>query len=157
MALYLVQHGKSLPKDVDPDQGLSEEGVADTERIAKVAHKYGVTVSKIKHSGKTRAHKTAEIFASILNPERGIEEVGGLNPLDDVSAFAANIDPGANTMLVGHLPFMERLASYLVTGSVEKPVFKFQNSGIVCIAKDPQTNSWVIVWTLMPTIGKPKL
>jgi hypothetical protein len=23
MALYLVQHGKSLPKDQDPDQGLS--------------------------------------------------------------------------------------------------------------------------------------
>ena len=153
MALYLVQHGKSLPKDVDPDQGLSEEGVADTERIAKVAQNCGVMVSKIKHSGKTRAHKTAEIFASTLNPERGIEEVSGLKPLDDVSAFATNIDPRANSMLVGHLPFMERLTAYLVTGSVERPVFKFQNSGIVCLDKDPETNSWVIVWTLMPKIG----
>ena len=153
MALYLVQHGKSLPKDVDPDQGLSEEGVADTERIAKVAQNCGVMVSKIKHSGKTRAHKTAEIFASTLNPERGIEEVSGLKPLDDVSAFATNIDPRANSMLVGHLPFMERLTAYLVTGSVERPVFKFQNSGIVCLDKDPETNSWVILWTLMPKIG----
>jgi len=57
MALYLVQHGKSLPKDVDPDQGLSEEGVTDTERIAKVAQNCGVMVSKIKHSGKTRAQR----------------------------------------------------------------------------------------------------
>ena len=68
MALYLVQHGKSLPKDVDPDQGLSEEGVTETKRIADVAASYGVNVSQIKHSVKTRAHKTAEIFAAALNP-----------------------------------------------------------------------------------------
>jgi phosphohistidine phosphatase len=30
MALYLVQHGKSLPKDQDPDQGLSEDGTTET-------------------------------------------------------------------------------------------------------------------------------
>ena len=153
MAVYLVQHGKSLPKDIDPDQGLSEEGVAETKRIADVAANYGVNVSHIKHSVKTRAHKTAEIFASALNPPRGIAEVGGLKPLDDVIAFAASMDPAENTMLVGHLPFMERMTSYLVTGIMEKPVFKFQNSGIVCLKKDPDNGSWVIVWTLMPKIG----
>jgi len=153
MALYLVQHGKSLPKDIDPDQGLSDEGVAETQRIAEVAANYGVTVSLIRHSVKTRAHKTAKIFASTLNPAGGIVEVGGLKPLDDVIAFAASIDPDEHTMLVGHLPFMQRMASYLVTGSTDKPVFKFQNSGIVCLSKDPDIGSWVIIWTLMPNIG----
>jgi phosphohistidine phosphatase len=153
MALYLVQHGKSLPKNVDPDQGLSEEGVAETKRIADVAGSYGVKVSQIKHSGKTRAHKTAEIFASALNPAGGIEQVSGLKPLDDVSEFAGSIKSDADTMLVGHLPFMERMAAYLITGSIDKPVFKFQNSGIVCLDKDADTGSWVIVWTLMPKIG----
>ena len=153
MALYLVQHGKSLPKDADPDQGLSEEGVTETRRIAVVAANYNVNVSRIKHSVKARAHKTAEIFASALNPAKGILEVGGLKPLDDVVTFAASIDPDENTMLVGHLPFMERLTAYLVTGSTEKPIFKFQNSGIVCLNKDSGIGSWVIVWTLMPNIG----
>ena len=153
MALYLVQHGKSLSKDVDPDQGLSEAGVAETKRIADVAADYGINVSQIKHSVKTRAYKTAEIFASALKPAGSIVEVGGLKPLDDVSTFAAAIDPDENTMLVGHLPFMERMTSYLVTGSTDKPVFKFQNSGIVCLNKDPDSGSWVIVWTLMPKIG----
>ena len=68
MALYLVQHGKSLPKDIDPDPGLSEAGVAETQRIADVAANYGVSVSHIKHSVKTRARKTADIFTSALNP-----------------------------------------------------------------------------------------
>jgi phosphohistidine phosphatase len=153
MALYLVQHGKSLSKDIDPDQGLSQEGIAETKRIAEVAANYRVNVSHIKHSVKTRAHKTAEIFASALNPPGGIMEVAGLKPMDDVAAFAATMDPDENTMLVGHLPFMERMASYLVTGSTDKPVFKFQNSGIVCLNKNPDNESWVIVWTLMPNIG----
>ena len=153
MALYLVQHGKSLSKDVDPDQGLSEEGTAETKRMAQVARDYQVPIAQIKQSGKKRARQTAEIFAGALKPAGGVEEVSGLKPLDDVTAFAANIDAAADTMLVGHLPFMERMAAYLVTGSADKPVFKFQNSGIVCLERDPDSGSWVIVWTLMPKIG----
>ena len=153
MALYLVQHGQSLPKDVDPDQGLSDQGLAETKRIAEVARNYQVNVLKIKQSGKKRARQTAEIFAAALNPAGGVEEVSGLKPLDDVTDFAASLDAAANHMLVGHLPFMERMASYLVTGSAEKPIFKFQNSGIVCLEKDPDSEKWVIVWTLMPKIG----
>jgi len=152
MTLYLVQHGQSLPKDVDPDQGLSEEGIAETERIAGVAKGYQVNVGQIMHSVKTRARKTADIFASALKPTGGVKEVEGLKPMDDVAAFAASLNPDTHTMLVGHLPFMERMASYLVTGSLDKPVFKFQNSGIVCLDKDPASESWVIVWTLMPHI-----
>lgn len=153
MALFLVQHGKSLPKDKDPSKGLSEEGIAETERIAEVAKGYGVKVAGIIHSGKTRARQTAEIFASALEPEDGIQESSGLNPLDDVTAFADTIDSTQNRMLVGHLPFMERMTSYLIMESIEKPVFKFQNSGIVCLDKDPDTMSWVIKWALMPNIG----
>ena len=76
-----------------------------------------------------------------------------MNPLDDVTAFADKIDSAANRMLVGHLPFMSRLASHLITGSIELPVFKFQNSGIVCLDKDPDSQAWFIKWTLMPNIG----
>ena len=153
MALYLVQNGRSVPKDIDPDQGLSQDGIAETRRIAGVAADYGVKISRIRHSGKTRARQTAEIFAAALNPANGTQELAGLKPLDDVVAAAAAIDPDANTMLIGHLPFMERITAYLVTGSADNSVFKFQNSGIVCLGKDPQTDSWVIVWTLMPKIG----
>jgi phosphohistidine phosphatase len=153
MALYLVQHGKSLPKDKDPQKGLSQEGIAETERIAQVAKGYAIGVSKITHSGKTRARQTAEIFDTALKTPVGIHEGGGLNPLDDVTLFADTIDSTKDVMLVGHLPFMERLTAYLITGSFEKPVFKFQNSGIVCLDKDPTTKSWVIKWTLMPHIG----
>jgi phosphohistidine phosphatase len=153
MALYLIQHGKSLPKDQDPDQGLSAEGIAETERIAKLAKDDGVAISQIRHSGKTRARQTADIFANALNPQQGIQEVCGIKPLDDVAEYAADIDPAEDIMLVGHLPFMERMTAFLITRSIDKPVFKFQNSGIVCLDKDPATQAWVILWSLMPKIG----
>ena len=153
MALYLVQHGKSLTKDKDPQKGLSQEGIAETERIAQAAKEYAVTVLKITHSGKTRARQTAEIFEAALKPLGGIHKGSGLNPLDDVTVFADTIDSTKDIMLVGHLPFMERLTAYLITGYSEKPVFKFQNSGIVCLDKDLAAESWVIKWTLMPHIG----
>ncbi len=153
MALFLVQHGKSLPKDEDPKKGLSKEGIAETKRIAEVAKGYNIHVSGITHSGKTRARQTAEIIASVLEPEGGIQESSGLNPMDDVTAFADKIDSTANCMLVGHLPFMERMTSFLITGSIERPVFKFQNSGVVCLDKYSTTQLWVIKWALVPNIG----
>lgn len=153
MALYLVQHGKSLPKDQDPDQGLSEEGKTETELIANTAKDKGITVSQIRHSVKTRARQTAEIFARALNPKQGVKEIAGIKPMDDVGEAASGLDPAEHIMLVGHLPFMERMTAYLITGSIDKPILKFQNSGIVCLDKVPDTGSWVILWALLPNIG----
>lgn len=153
MALFLVQHGKSLSKETDPDPGLSPKGRADVKKIAQVAAGYGIKVSRIIHSGKKRALQTAEIFASFLKPESGVQEKNGLKPLDDVSVWADEIDPQDNLMLVGHLPFMSRLTSCLITGSADKPVFKFQNGGLVCLDINPDGRAWIIKWTLSPDIS----
>jgi phosphohistidine phosphatase len=153
MALFLVQHGQSLPKEIDPERSLSDEGRYTVERIAKVAADYKVTVSLIKHSGKIRAKQTADILASFLKPDQGVQETAGLSPNDDVGAVAETIGVDENMMLVGHLPFMERIVSYLITGSPNTKVFKFQHGGIVCMDKDADKGSWHIKWTLMPEIG----
>jgi phosphohistidine phosphatase len=118
-----------------------------------VAKGYGVPVSCILHSGKKRARQTAEILEAALTPPDGLLAKSGLNPLDDVTALAGLIDSKENLMLVGHLPFMARLCSWLVTGDPEMPVFQFQNAGIVCLKRPPETNNWIIAWTLMPAIG----
>lgn len=153
MALYLVQHGKSLPKEEDPDQGLSEGGMNEIRRIADVARDYGIRVAAILHSGKKRARQTAEIFADHLSPAEGSHEKTGLKPLDDVTALSGLIDSKPDLMLVGHLPFMERLTGWLITGDADQPVFKFQNGGIVCLDRLTDSNQWVITWSLSPNIG----
>ena len=152
MALYLVQHGISLPKDIDPEQGISDTGRAEVERIAAVAANYGVQIAGIAHSGKKRALQTAVIFAAAFDLKDKVVERSGLKPLDDVVRLSAELRSQDGLMLVGHLPFMEKLTSYLVTGNVDKTVFKFQNGGIVCLEEDVAKNSWFIKWTLMPHI-----
>lgn len=152
MALYLVQHGKADPAGIDPERGLTEDGRAEVERIASVAKGYRVNVSAVIHSGKKRASQTARIFADALVPGSNPSVSTGMDPGDDVASFAAGIDPSANVMFVGHLPFMEKLASYLVTGSDRTPVIKFQNGCIVCLDIHPDTGTWVIKWALMPHI-----
>ena len=153
MALYLVQHGKSLPKDMDPDQGLSDEGAGDVQRIADTAHRYEVQVKQIWHSTQTRARQTAAIFQANLHPAEPMKEMMGLKPLDDVKKIADMIRGEQNLMLVGHLPFMERLTAYLITGSMDKVVVKFQNGGIVCLDSGPERDNWYVAWTIMPNIG----
>lgn len=152
MPIYLVQHGKSLPKTEDPDEGLSAEGRSDTERIADVANGYNIAVTGIHHSVKKRAQQTAEIMAKSLSPLEGLAEKQGLKAMDDVAVVAETLAPASNRMLVGHLPFMSRLTSLLITGNMDRPVFAFQNSGIVCLDKNAD-DQWIIKWTLMPNIS----
>lgn len=154
MTLYLVQHGKSRSKAKDPAQQLSDLGRLETERIAEVARGYHVLVHRIEHSPKDRARETAEIFASCLQPDQGIAQRSGIKALDDVRAVAPEFKERSGLMLVSHLPFLEKLAAYVITGKEEPRVITFQNSGIVCLDQDRDTSLWSVKWTLMPHIGR---
>jgi phosphohistidine phosphatase len=105
---------------------------------------------RIIHSGKKRALQTAEIFVKAIEPEAGFSKAAGLAPLDDVTLFASTLNRDEDIMVVGHLPFMERLVSYLVAESAEQTVIKFQNSGIICLDTDDASGSWFIRWALFP-------
>ena len=151
MPLFLVQHGKKNPEHLDPEKGLSAEGSREVERSAGVLRTHGVPVSEIWHSGKKRARQTADIIAGYLGEDVKVKEKEGLGPLDDVTSL--NPDPDKNLLMVGHLPFMERLVSSLVTGSPDHPpLVKFQNGGVVALERDGETGSWYIKWTLFPDI-----
>ena len=156
MALFLVQHGISEAKDMDPKKGLSAFGREETNRIALVAKGYKIPIQKLVHSGKKRAEQTADIFYEVLDLKTPMKKISGINPMDDVRSFAATIEPDENLMVVGHMPFMERLVSFLTTGTENCRVYKFQNSGIVCldmeIGEDNKVD-WFIRWTLNPNIS----
>lgn len=153
MAIYLVQHGLSNPAEKDLTRGLSEQGISDVTRIGEVAAGYHVRVDAIFHSGKKRSLQTAEILARHLNPPRGVSSIECINPGDNVIPFAEGLEPSSCRMYVGHLPFMERLASYLVTGNQDFTPFRFQNGGIVCLDRDEGAPLWYIRWALMPNVG----
>ncbi len=150
MTLYLVQHGQCLEKEIDPNRSLSPEGRAGIIQVAHSASNAGITISTIYHSGELRALQTAELYSEYVKTDN-IEPTTGLSPLDDVEDFTNHFQFSEKIMIVGHLPFMERLTSYLIAGDQELTVVKFQNAGIVCLGLD-KTNNWHLKWTIMPTI-----
>lgn len=155
MALYLVQHGVSEPKENDPEKGLSPQGREETTRIARVAAGYGVRVNQIFHSGKKRALQTAAIFHQELAVPAPLEAVSGIAPMDDVVSFGAKLNSDSGLMVVGHLPFMARLVGLLTAGDQGKLVYRFQHSGVVCLDAEEQDSgglNWYICWTLNPHI-----
>ncbi|MEN8166157.1 MAG: phosphohistidine phosphatase SixA [Pseudomonadota bacterium] len=150
MAIFLVQHGKSFAKQADPNRSLTPEGREEIVRVSKQVAEAGITIATIFHSGKLRAQQTAELFSQQLKAGR-IESIKGIDPLDEVEVFVNRFQWSENAMIVGHLPFMERLTSTLLIGQQEPTIVKFQNAAIICLEKN-EHNHWQVKWTIMPVI-----
>jgi phosphohistidine phosphatase len=152
MFLYLVQHGEAKREGEDPERELTDKGVQDVRRVAAYTQKMNIRISRIFHSGKTRAMQTAQIFADYLKPEKGGFEIGSLAPMDDPAIWAKRVsEMQENTMLVGHLPYMVKLAGLLLCGDKEKMFIDFKMGGIVCLTRSDD-DRWAIEWMLVPEI-----
>jgi phosphohistidine phosphatase len=150
MKLYLIQHGEAVSKDVDPDRPLSPRGRKDVEIVASFLKKSGISVSKILHSGKTRARQTAEILVQIILNNGHIEVIDDIAPNDPVESFVETIPTlETNTMIVGHLPFMARLVTSLTADYEDPPLVAYQPGSVVCLEQD-DNHSWQIQWMIRP-------
>ena len=151
MFAYLVQHGEPLPKEVNPDRPLSENGKSDVLNIASfVTENMSVKVGAIYHSTKTRAKETAEILDEYFEPPKGIAAVDNLDPLAHPAIWADRLNSSAeNIMLAGHLPHLSRLTSLLVAGDETLSTVTFQMGGMVCLEKTDD-GSWSVAWMIIP-------
>lgn len=153
MRVYLVQHGKSKSEQEDPARSLTSEGVDEVTRVARVVSNFGISVSSIQHSGKTRGEQTARIFSDLLHPKSGMKQTTNLNPMDDPAVWVTSLEAATeDIMLVGHLPHLERLASILLAGSPDRKPVKFIYGGVVCLEK-AQDGSWSLLWAITPEIA----
>jgi phosphohistidine phosphatase len=151
LTLYLVQHGEAKSKAEDPQRPLTQRGKEEVARVAAFAAGAGLQVGQIRHSGKRRAEETASLLADYLSPTEGVVAVSGLAPRDDVRPVAEALQGETQpVMLVGHLPFLDRLASLLVTGDAERSVVRFRMGGIVCLVREGE--KWVVGWMVTPDL-----
>jgi phosphohistidine phosphatase len=147
MKLYLIQHGLALPKEKDPERPLSTQGEAQTQRTAEYLMSRSLNVDAIWHSKKLRAAQTAEIIAETLSCGK-IQERDDLNPPDSVEKIPEEILASKmDIMIIGHLPFLQKLASLLLTGSEDNEIIAFKNSGVVSLDYDEK---WKIDWLVSP-------
>ncbi len=150
MRLLIVQHGDALAKSVDPDRPLSEIGHRDIHHLSGYLGRRGIAVDRVLHSGKPRARQTAEMLAAELAPGGQVDAYPGLAPADPVAPIAEQAAnwPG-DALLVGHLPFVGKLVSQLITGRDSVEIVQFLPGSAVCLERADGTG-WAIVWMIRP-------
>ena len=84
MEIYLIQHAEAKPKEIDPEQPLTDVGKHAIEKIAEHILKMNVELGDIYHSGKLRSIQTAKILAEHLGATERVKMRQGLEPLDNV-------------------------------------------------------------------------
>ena len=148
MQLFLVRHGDYVPESVNPEKPLSDKGRKDVANLANALKDQGFTVEAFIHSTKKRAKETAEILKSVLNPEATISARQKLSPNDLTDDIVQEISTwDKNTMVVGHAPFMPKLASILLELESESQI-KMPTSSVVILEKEEQQWEMVTVITL---------
>ena len=151
MKLYLVQHAKVASKEIDPARSLTEEGLHDIKKVAAFIKPLALSVDYLWHSSKKRAQQTAEFLVEVLTIKKEHNARDGLAPNDDVTAIEDQImSLKQDIMIVGHLPFLSKLVTLLLTGHDSPNTVAFKNAGIVCL--DCADNQWRIGWIIIPEI-----
>lgn len=148
--VYLVQHGEALSEEVDPRRPLSDRGRREVELVARFLARSGLKPARIVHSGKLRALQTAEILAEALGAER-VEKGEGLEPLADPTPWLRRLENASeDTMVVGHLPFLAKLAGLMLVGSQDAEPVKFRYGGVYCFER--AEGRWRLVWAVTPDL-----
>jgi phosphohistidine phosphatase len=152
MFLYLVQHGDAKKEEEDPARPLSDKGIEDVKKVASFMFRLKITVEEVLHSSKLRARQTAEIIADSLNITKGVSETEGLAPLNEPILWAEKLKTKTHSlMLVGHLPHLGKLSSFLLSGDKEKSIIAFKMGGVVCMKRD-DSGTWTLQWMITPEI-----
>jgi len=150
MRIYLVQHGKSKSEEEDSQRHLTDRGIDEVRHVADFLRPLELVVDTVWHSGKTRAQQTGELLAEVLRAR--LVQRAGLGPKDEVTATKEALEQaGGNLMIVGHMPFLGKLAALLVTGSEENEIVEFQFGSVVCIERRDD-GKWKVVWMITPAL-----
>jgi phosphohistidine phosphatase len=150
--IYLVQHGEALSKEVDAQRPLSQRGQADVTAMAGMLAASNVSVTDLRHSGKLRARQTADLLGARVAPGLETTATTGLQPKDPVASWLGRIaGVGDDLMLVGHLPFVGRLAGLLIAGDEDSSIIAFRPGSVLCLESDGGLR-WAVAWMLRPEL-----
>jgi phosphohistidine phosphatase len=135
--VFLVRHGEATSTTDNSERPLTITGRQHAECVASWLDECGHEVEEILHSEKLRARQTAKIFGNRLGVHAArVHQSAGLKPHDDPSSVAQTLEVDRRSvMLVGHLPFLNRLASTLLVGEPDRLNTRFTEAGVVVLRK----------------------
>lgn len=154
MKLYLVRHAEALAGAEDSTRPLSEKGLEDARSVSVFLKGAGVRVDSIIHSGRRRAEQTADIYGRAVWPGETPAAMTGIGP-DDTITYLCNIiqAAGGDLMVVGHMPFMGRIAAKCLSGSEAGTLVGFEPGAVMCLDRQGEgaLHPWELAWFVRPS------
>ena len=161
MNLYLLRHGIAAAKDdpafeSDSERPLTKKGIKKFRKAARGIERLGISFDAILSSPLVRARQTTDLIAEILGQESAIDEIAALAPdtsTDQLLSELTSIEGKEHVMLVGHEPFLGKLAGFLLTGKNDSDVrIPLRKGGICRIEIDTvaPTQPGQMHWLLTP-------
>lgn len=160
MELYLVRHAIAATRDAarwpdDSARPLTPEGIGRFRRAARGLRTVVDGVEVVLSSPYPRAWQTAEVLeeeAGWPAPERCDALVAEGEPEAALAHVAAR-DGAASIALVGHEPFLSRLASLLLAGDESAVALELKKGGVVLLElAGPLPGGARLRWSLSPRI-----
>ncbi|MCF8033667.1 MAG: histidine phosphatase family protein [Desulfarculaceae bacterium] len=157
MELYLMQHGPNLPKDQDPEEGLSPKGEAVVRATAQALVRLGLRPGLIVASPKQRARQSAALAAEALERDPGdiliSDQVKAMSEPGDTLQFLAGLAGQGPLLLVGHLPNLAKVAGAILApcGTAE---VDFQRGGVCALeVAELPAGQGKLLWYLPPALA----
>lgn len=159
MKIYVVRHGiavEGLVRGIsrDSERPLTDEGVAETEMVARALKKMGVKPDVIVASPLVRTQQTARIIHTELGGEFATSDT--LAPgvtVSSVYKFLKKFEKAHDIFLVGHEPDVGEIVKDIVSGGFEFSL-PFTKAGVCCVETSdlPATLPGTIKWLVTPKI-----
>jgi phosphohistidine phosphatase len=139
MHLLLIRHAHAGDRDPeqwpdDRDRPLTDKGRKTHRKVSRALGKLDLIPAKVLTSPWLRAAQTADIMVQELGLRAPAVEVAALATEPDLVRLADDIgDPGPDAVvaLVGHSPWIEELASLLLTDATGGLRLDYPKSGVM--------------------------
>lgn len=155
MRVYLVRHAQAeeaAPQGDDAARRLTTAGRSFCQQLARFLTPLKIQVRAIWHSGLVRAQQTAELIAPAITSEKGLMLHEKLAPMDKPGPIARRLDEkSSDLMIVGHEPFLGKLACRLIAGDSGADLIDFKKGAVACLERSTG-KKWRLVWLVAPEV-----
>jgi len=152
MKIYLVRHAHAVDGEDDDARELSAKGRQQIRRMGAFLRRSATLATReFWHSPAVRARDTAVRFAASLKTGPKLVEVEGVRHGDDPAVVAKRLQSIRRPVAIfGHEPHLSALASLLVAGRAEPPLFVLRKCAVICLEREGRR--WSVRWQVAPEL-----
>lgn len=152
MVVYLIRHAHAWDGEDDAARPVSKKGLRQISALGRFLRGSGsLATEEVWHSPLARSRQTAKLMVKRLKLRAKLVEVSGLTPEAEPALVAKRLARCHESLaIVGHEPHLSALASLLVAGSQEPPLFVLKKCAVLALKRSG--THWQVLWQVSPDV-----